>query len=211
MKKALVLFGVLALVVNMGLFADNLSDGKKYVQMARDIWGGDVNQLHRAYAQIAEAADALGKISTGLESYKYLKSMLEVAKWSRTYMNAKTDEEYIAASKGGSQSMIKMLGSFISLAGGPLYGMIAPTLLKGVENAVKAIHLGKAQQLYVQWCSDPYEYYNGEKYHGWDWNDLHVRGYDGIAVEIIDKYAGDRVYKPLPIAVRICETLEKLK
>jgi len=211
MKKALLVFGVLALVVNMGISADSVSDGKKYVQMAKDIWGGDVNQLHRAYTQIGEAVDALGKISTGLESYKYLKSMYEVARWSRAYMNATTDAEYISASKGSSQSMIKMLESFINLAGGPLYGMIAPTLLKGVENAVKAIHLKKAEQLYVTWCSYPYEYYNGEKYHGWDWNDLAVRGYHGIAVEIIDKYADDRVYKPLPIAVRICETLEKLK
>jgi hypothetical protein len=211
MKKALVLFGVLALVVNMGISADPLSDGKKYVKMAKDIWGGDLNQLHKAYDQIAKAADELGKISAGLESYKFLKSLLEVTRWSRTYMNATTDAEYIAANKGASSSMIKMLDSFINLAGGPLYGIIGPTLLKGVENAVKAIHLRKAEQLYAEWCAHPWMYYNGETYHGWDWNDLHVRGYSGIAVEIIDKYAGDGPYKPLPIAVRICEILEKLK
>jgi len=210
MKKALVFFGVLAFVVNMGISADSLSDGKKYVQMAKDIWGGDVNQLQRAYTQIGEAADALGKISTGLESYKYLKSMLEVAQWSRTYMNATTDAEYIAASKGGSRSMIRMLEGFVSLAGGPLYGMIVPTLLKGVEKAVDAIHLRKAELLYVEWVANPNEYYNGESYHGWDWASIAAAGYHGIAVEVINKYNGT-AYKPLPIAVRICETLEKLK
>jgi len=207
MKKVLVLFSLLALVVNMGFSVDYVAEGKKYAALARDVFGN--NKLDHILYRIEKAADGLGKISTGLDSYKYLKSFSEVVRWANRYKDAKTDIEFEVAGREANKSMLKMLEAFASLAGGPLYGLILPTLLKGVDQAVNAIHYRKAQQQYVEWVSDPYSYRNGNKYHGWDWPAVAAAGYHGIAVEVIAKYDGPLL--PLAAVVQIIEWLEELK
>jgi hypothetical protein len=214
MKKALVLIGVLALVVNMGLSADNLSDGRKYTAMAKDIFG-DLSPSRMQYIanQVKDTADTLGKISTAMDSYKYLKGFYDVCIWSARYKDASTDAEKIAAGKAASRSMLRMLDAFVSLAGGPLYGMVLPSLLKAVGQTVDIIHLRNARIQLANWAGDTSEYtaiYGGTgRIRGWDWSGVCGAGYENLAVEIIAKYNGG--LKPLAAVVDVIERLEKLR
>jgi len=205
MKKALVLFGVLALVVNMGLFADNLSDGKKYTKMAKEVFGDlTPSQMSQIYSKIDKTVDALGKISTGLDSYKYLKSFKEVVSWAAVYKDASSDADKITAAKNGSKQMLKMLDAFVSLAGGPLYGMILPTLLKSVDKTIDIIHLKNARIQLADWAAA-----DTDRYYGWTWSAVCGMGYENLAVEIIAKYQGG--LRPLAAVVRTIEELDKIK
>jgi len=214
MKKVLVLFSLLALVVNMGLFADDLSDGKLFTRKAKEIFGDlSPSDMEKIYSTIGEAADKLGKISTALDSYKYLKSFQEVVRWSKIYKDASTDDQKRAAGKAASKSMLKMLDAFASLAGGPLYGMILPKLLEAVDKVVDVMHLKNAEIKYAEWASYPWMYLDGKKYHYngqyWNWADVAASGYHGIAVEVIAKYNGPLT--ELAATVQIIDRLEKIK
>jgi len=190
MKKALLMFGVLAFVVNMGLSADNLSDGNKYVKMAKDMFGDlTPTQMHLIKSSIGSTVNILGKYSTSMDVYKYLADFKEVVDYSARYKDARTDAEKTAAGKAGSKSMLKVLEGFSILAGGQLYGVVFPVLLKQIDRLIDVMALHYAEIILEDYAaSDPQKYGNPPL----RWSDIAYSEYRPLAIQMLAKASNPR-------------------
>jgi len=214
MKKKIVVLVLLIAVVTGTAFASDLSVGTDYVAKAKGIFGNlSPYEMYKIYDHIGEAVDLLGKISTGMNSYKYLKNFREVVKWSSEYKDATNEVDKAAAGKAASKSMLKVLDAFVSLAGGPLYGMILPTLLKAVDQVIDIMDLHYAEITLANWAGNPSEYeaiYGSRTFLGTSWSDVVAMGYQNLAIEVIAKHKKGSPLKPLAEVVMIINALQKL-
>jgi hypothetical protein len=214
MKKALVLFGVLAFVVNMGLSADNLSDGRYYVAKAKELFGDLLpGNLEYVAINLKNAQDLVGKYGTATDMYKMLKGSVEVLKWSATWKDANTDAAKISANKAASKSMLKVLDSFVSIAGGPIYGQVVPVLLKAVENTVDLIALAQARDIvFNEYASGGQVYRAGNFCTGWTWQHIiDEPAYRNIAVQIIASGKVKTNNAAFTATMEVVEKLEAIK
>jgi len=142
--------------------------------------------------KLQSACDIMGKVNTGMDAYKTLKGIAELTNWAWKYKDAKADSDFLAANRNASHSMVKVLDGLVSIAGGPVYGMVFPVLLKAVDQTIDIMALDNARKKFAIYVTDSDMY---GKAAGMSWYDIaytleYSKEYKDLAIQIIAKNNG---------------------